>query len=755
MDKLRKELAAKKLKKLQTDNKSDIILEPKPVKSSGKKPKNLKQLKQDQEEDKNIRTFFKILITLPTEDHRQTLERFGSDPKASWNRKRLFSKIITIIPKEFYQDLAELYIAQDKKDLDDFYDYFVATPSVAVAIKRKQEISDKEFDLTESKEFEKKKEIARLKKINKQLFGDDDTDDEYIGELPQQGPKLRTKLVGPNGELVDIPEYKNNSKNIVNDNIYKNCVYNRFSMPWINGIVNNTFIALPDGGIIDSKSNLNKYIFTGKHQRIREENEVIWYLVNKNFSPLMCNYYSHLRVQDGNVLTAFTTNQREQLNFMVAYETTRGFIIQDEEIFHAEQEYEKKRSSSLKEKILIFLDSPITSKVESFGVDKLSNTLNDIAPDITDYGIYKPGYSKTDTTYIVKAIKTIVEETITVREFLEKLGGVVVFLTTKLGYDIFKKRVRQEYYLPEILVNLSTAEKLPEIFDDPRVTEESKDYNAIFLKGELNYFVLNQAQMIYYIEHVSERHQNIFFRSSYDTREIKEKIPAWKSACVNKNDIIDIPDDQIIYYKEDDKVYCLVIKQVLEQISTGEIPINPYTNNILKTDFLKRFKELYSLKIKKDDIIPPITILTTPNTPQEVIIAPGLFKMIVKNIYDCEKELTGEQCPSIENPPDKSNDSDDSGDSDDDNLSSLFSPSSKKDNGGNICEYCKKECQGIESEYKTKIVEESGFKTIYFCCCSCFEEYDNWPKIKSKKRKKNKKDGKKGGRNSIKERQKR
>lgn len=24
-------------------------------------------------------------------------------------------------------------------------------------------------------------------------------------------------------------------------------------MPWINGIVNNTFIALPDGGIIDSK----------------------------------------------------------------------------------------------------------------------------------------------------------------------------------------------------------------------------------------------------------------------------------------------------------------------------------------------------------------------------------------------------------------------------------------------------------------------------------------------------------------------
>lgn len=104
------------------------------------------------------------MITLPTEDHRQSLERFGSDPKASWNRKRLFSKIITIIPKEFYQDLAELYIAQDKKDLDDFYDYFVATPSVAAAIKKNQEISDKEYDLTESKEFEKRRKLHVLKK---------------------------------------------------------------------------------------------------------------------------------------------------------------------------------------------------------------------------------------------------------------------------------------------------------------------------------------------------------------------------------------------------------------------------------------------------------------------------------------------------------------------------------------------------------------------------------------------------------------
>ena len=72
MDKLRKELLAKKLSKLKTDNKPTVIMEQKPVKPGGKnKPKTAKQLKQDMEEDKSIRAFFKnlpnILLLLSSE----------------------------------------------------------------------------------------------------------------------------------------------------------------------------------------------------------------------------------------------------------------------------------------------------------------------------------------------------------------------------------------------------------------------------------------------------------------------------------------------------------------------------------------------------------------------------------------------------------------------------------------------------------------------------------------------------------------
>ena len=758
MDKLRKELLAKKLSKLKTDNKPTVIMEQKPVKPGGKnKPKTAKQLKQDMEEDKSIRAFFKNLPNIPDEQLVQAFEIFGSDSKANWNRKRLFSKIITKLPLEFYQDLAESYIIQERKNLEDFYITFVETPTVAVAIKKKEELADQKYDELQLEELTKKKERDRLRKINLQLFGDDDSDDDYVKPSVPPGPKPQIRLVdvGPNGEFIDVEFPAKQPMKLDGSNyVDKMCLEYRYNLPWIQGIVTKTFIASPNGGIIDKTSDLYKYIETGKNSKTRQEVGANWYSINNKFSLLMCNNNSYKRIQDGNILTSFTENG-EPVSLMIGYETTRGFIVQDEKIFLAEKDYKKERDSSLVEKITILLNSPVTSKVENFGIDKLSNTLHDIAPDITDYGIYKPGYTKTDTTYIVKAITTISKETSTVREFLSKLGGVIVYLTTKLGHDIFKKRVIEEYYLPEILVNLSAAEKLPEIFEDPRVTEEIKNYNTRFLTGELNYFISTNGQAIYMIEHSTERSKNIFYKASYDGTK-KEKNLDWKSVCINKDQVRDIPDEQITYYKEDEKVYCLVIEEILEQISSGEKPINPYTKQTLRSDFLTRFKQLYSNKRKKDEIAP---LKTSPIKTQkiEVILAPGLLNMIVKNILDCEQELTGQECKSLDNPPTR-----DDEDDEDDNLSNLFSPSSRLDEEDttNICEHCAKDLSCVKSEYKTKVVADGGFKTIYFCCSSCFEEHDNWPKTNKKKGKKSKKskksekseDGKKGGRNSTKER---
>jgi len=751
MDELKKELASKKLKKLQNETKPVIIIEPKGQKPDKNKIKNLKQIKQDIQEDKYIRAFFKSVPSITDEQLVQAFERFGSDSKANWSRKRLFTKIITKIPSEFYRELAETYITQDTKNLEDVYASFVEKPIVSVAIKKKEELIDQKYDELQIKEIADKNEKARLKKIQDLVFGDDDSDDDYVQPLKPSRPKSQTKIVefGPNGEFIEVELPVKTPKKIVDPKyIDKNCLDSRYYMPWIQGIVLKTFIALPNGGIIDKTSQIHKYV--NVNSKTRTKGDVNWYPINNKFSLLMCNINSYRRIQEGVVLTSFTENG-EPVSLMVGYETNRGFLVQDEKMFLAEKEYEKERNSSLVEKIANILNNPITSKVEIFGIDKLSTTLHDIAPDITDYGVYKEGYIKKDTTYIVKAIETISKQTRTVREFLAKLGGVIVYLTTKLGHDIFKKRIREEYYLPEILVNLSASEKLPEIFDDPRVTQESKDYNTRFLMGELNYFISTNAQVLYKLEHPTESNKNIFYKQSFVGAK-KEKKFDWKTACVNKDDVIDIPDEQIIYYREGENVYCLVIDEILDQISAGKNPTNPYTKRMLKSDFLTRFEELYSNKRKNKEISPVTTITPLPKIQNvEVILAPGLLNMIVKNILDCEQELIGEECKSLDNPPEI----------EENNLSpSLFSPKSEEELD-DICEHCKKNCIDTTRKYKTIVENIDGFKTIYFCSSCCFEEHADWPKSRKKNNKKSSKknskkteDGKKGGRNSIKERSK-
>ena len=46
----------------------------------------------------------------------------------------------------------------------------------------------------------------------------------------------------------------------------------------------------------------------------------------------------------------------------------------------------------------------------------------------------------------------------------------------KADYEtIFMKRVREQYYLPEFLLDLTNAEMLPEVFADPRVPVEEQE----------------------------------------------------------------------------------------------------------------------------------------------------------------------------------------------------------------------------------------------------------------------------------------
>ena len=818
MQKLREKLRKQKHKKGKASRKVTPEKEARP-----QRPKTERQIKKALEEENEVRDFFAKLDTTSDVSVVQEIERFAADPKGAWGRARFFQEFMGVLPEKYYKEFGREYIAQDKKRLGEFWKFFVGLPKVVVDIRKKEDQDERQHREKQRKRLEKA-EQKRLKKIQADIFGEDtDTDTEEeeeweeIIEAPPEPtkptkpvkptkplPPREIKVIGPDGKEVGgkPPKTPLLPGTAIHAAEVKNCIQHYRSMPWIKALVQKVYIAAIEG------NDITPYIHQGE---TRQEGDTTWYATNREFILLMCNNHARARTQDGEVLTAFT-RKGEPVRMKVAYATNRGFLIQDEKIFQTEKEYLDEQRMTQDEKIKKILKKSVTANVEKMGYQILSEILHKTAPDIRDYGIYigeinkdnadafeygdKGKTNKYDTAYIVKAVQTIAESTKTIHQFLVKLAGVVVYLEMKgYGQDIFRKRVQEEYYLPEMLVNLSPEEKFPEYFDDPRVLDKDRETVAKLIKSRTVQFVSQVGGRLYMLEHPGERIPTKP-EHYWDTLAVP-KIDKWKSACVNKDDVKDIPDAEVVYYREDDKVYCLRITDIVNSLLFDSNPTNPYTDKPLTPLFLKRFSELYHVELKEEGYggsggtpqptpsKPALPSLPSPPSPTPML-APNLFNMMVRNIKECEEELVhGDldkdgKCPSLDGGPSEASKGfdrvvDDGAEvieaEDDDTSSKDSSPTStmKKisdpNSGhspgvvkGDVCQYCKTKVNP-KKDLKTKIDTGDELETIYFCSFKCFENHEDWPHAKSRKRKSRKKgksakSDKKGGRNSTKERKK-
>ena len=250
--------------------------------------------------------------------------------------------------------------------------------------------------------------------------------------------------------------------------INKKCLENQIIMPWLTkwNVVKIYISKVNEYDISDYYIQSNTKTIDCK----------IWYETNNNFRKLMCDKRSHLRYQTNNVLHVIGPDMKE-IQFHVGYDTDNsGFIIQNEKIFDMEKQYIYDMKQSQSNKINKLMIEPVNSSIESYSEELLSKSLHLIAPHISDYGIFTGDVPKYDTSYISAAIHTISKSVHTNKDFLTKLGHTIIFIDkfNDTGYNTFKKRIKQEFYLPNILVNLNIEDKLPEIFDDDRVTIQKK-----------------------------------------------------------------------------------------------------------------------------------------------------------------------------------------------------------------------------------------------------------------------------------------
>jgi hypothetical protein len=635
-------------------------------------PRNAQEMKKAMSEDKAVRTFFAELANVPDASVVAAIQRFSDDSKGAWSRSNFFKKFINNLPPQYYKQFAQSYIDQDKLNLEKFWDMYIAQPEVAVAIRR---IADEPDKTEEEKEADWLKEVeerrlgkayqrmleARPLKPVKPVEELEQISMPEVQQAKQTNVVELKELEKPVKTVIDVkPERegdKGHKKEIIEVNkiirtvpaagprpvrtIFKpvedlECINQYTSLLWVDAKVSRVYIAKVAG------TDITPYIAKGGEQLNRDG--TVWYQAGREFTSLMCNNFAGARTQEKDVLTAFT-RKGTPVRFKVAYATNRGFIVQDEELFAAEQAFLQERKQSREEQIERILNGPVDDEAKQYAYYELSTALHKVAPNIADYGVYTINGNQYDTLYIKAVINTILSKSHSVREFATNLGNLIVHLEPiPGGPNIFIHRIKMEYYLPEILANLSRQDKLPEYYDDPSYPADKLNQVSLNIDARIRKFVTQFGKMMYQSKHTTTREPT---RATIGVG-IVPKAEQWKSICVNYKDVEDLPDAEVVYYKHRDTVYCMWIPAIAHELKEGKTPTMPGTNIPLSNTFIKKFRSMYDLDLRARKYDPSLVEVkavadkaeTRPKTPEQVkILAPGLLDLIRKNIGECEDEI--------------------------------------------------------------------------------------------------------------------
>ena len=618
------------LKKMQKKQKETVIKTPKYKNTIKPDIKNIGNIAKEEEQYKNF--FTKILEYDSIETIIFEMEKFAKSPKGYYTRKQLFENINIFLPKTlyFYHDFSREYLQYDDKKLQEVWNRY----------KDAKKLEDLQIKADEN-DKEKRKSM-RLLSGNPDYDSDEEIEIKEVVAPPPE-PKVRGETIqinvlpmGTNREVIKNTRQKEYPPNKVY--LDEKCISNFRMAPWLNSKVQDIYIINADGDDTD----LSMYINHLK-KPIKKLGK-LWYPVSKDFYFLVCGPKSmefNVRTQKGDIMTSIN-KFNQSVSLKVGFDTIKGFIVQDEKIYENEKKYQKDVNKTTLEKSNELLNSPINDQQKLIVLAKkqLSNELRSIAPNIRNYG-KDDDY---DTEYINEVIESIQSKSETIQQFLTLLGSLIVYMRESKA-KVFKERIRENYYLPSVLILLSIDEKYPEASGNPD--------NIINIQKQINKYVRDTVKYYFYI-----LNPTLKIVGQTDMEVVNIKIDDVKNRCVNKDAIKNIPPHKLVYYTDStDKIYCLIIEDILDQIRSGKEVINPMTNKKLDDIFLQRFKLLYynghENPFDQVNTQSNKTISIKNDVVKEVELAPGLLDIIQKKINECESEIKdGEldqdgKCPSL------------------------------------------------------------------------------------------------------------
>lgn len=97
-----------------------------------------------------------------------------------------------------------------------------------------------------------------------------------------------------------------------------------------------------------------------------------------------------------------------------------------------------------------------------------------------------------------------------------------------------------------------------------------------------------------------------------------------KQGCINFEDTKNIPDENIVTYRENEDVYCFDAKDIIDKSEAGIKIINKYTGFELPKEFVEKVKRDFLFRVKQQEELAIIE--------EEKDLAPGLIEFIINDI---------------------------------------------------------------------------------------------------------------------------
>ena len=451
---------------------------------------------------------------------------------------------------------------------------------------------------------EGKKKILDINKFYKKFVKIDENKqvikNNKIFELEQQLMKKKQQYVTIPVDKIDpitkeiiVMEEKPPSKDLDTkaQKIYDQCYVNHVNAIWLPFRVFKRYIAFIDNNI----SNKNIVI----NEDPVEIDGMNWYRSTQDFIKLLCNtsYIDKeslddvMIINDLKIKIGFKTDRSEQL-------TKDNLTVQTDEMFNDEKAFFNREKMTRIDNIEKMYKMPPTENV----INICKSTISDKFLKVSNYN---QNYTY-NSEFMDELMQTFVKLSRTNEDLINRVAKVLVYVNVdnKKTYDIsvpndytFIKRLESNMYMPNIIPLLEKIDFMPNIYGrNSAVLEQLMDEKFFLLydiiKENIVDTVIKLTGNIQVAGGANRVQYNLYDDDIIDdTNYLKSN----KSLCTN-NDTVDIPDENLIYYDENDKKYCFNIVKLIEQFKRADY-INKYTKKKFKQEFVNNFLKTYNIDV--------------------------------------------------------------------------------------------------------------------------------------------------------------